>query len=386
MAKKTKGFEYPSDPPRLEAEKLMVSTVIPAISPEIDRMFRDVENSDLAEVYQEAYVNNSPSLQGCDIVVRDLTHDLAVFHSCLPRLDLERALDFLRMLELKFSIMNNGFIPMIWCLVIINGVLKGLNGNRSSHLFALRPELIRPGMKVAIVSYVVGTEQDAINFWTAFDKPGPVKKAAMFYVAVLSLMISRNDLVMSNNTIVSCVSTLGKHKFGDKFQKLMPEQRKCVIYEEPEFFKFVNSLVSKPGKGLPQKWLLRRTVLPVIYHGWKMDPQTCWEFWTNVRDFKPAKRYPLLKALHNFLRDVRTGGSNQNSGTSVREGVVIATAGFVMSRVCATWNRFWAGTDEDRNSFDLPPVTIIYDEPGPEGTRNESAHPINEVLVNPTKC
>lgn len=329
--------------------------------------------SDLGNAYRDSYDKSSKLDPNVEVIVRPLTHALAVYYACVKRLDQDRELDFGRLLELFSSIKYSGYVPVIWALVMLpDGTVVPINGRRSSNLFAMCPELIQPGMTVITIVHRADSLQEALDFWAKYDKPSVGMDNPTVYCAEAHDKIELKRLAKSKLT--TCVTVLGMARFGTHFKSLKPEQRKCVIEPNLEFLKFVDRLVAPRGKGLVQDRLITRATLPVIHRGWEIDKQACWEFWTGVRDNSPTVKTPLLRSLRFYLERVRTGAANQNNGyTKPNPNTILANGGYVTALCAQVWNMWRSGDGDTEN---LPDTTTVMDRPGDEGTRDESERAI----------
>ena len=327
---------------------------------------------EFGEALEKSYVDEEEKDQKMNIIVRPLSQVYASYFASVDRLDADRELDFKRMVEIAVST-KYAFIPFTWALALFpDGTVIGINGKRTSNLFASKPELIRDGMLVVVVEHYVDSVEDAVNLWARYDKFGPIMASGLVYKAALLSIETLQRLAIK--TLTSSVTVLGMEMFGEQFRKLTPEQRKCVIRPNIEFLRFIDSMIlERATEGrLGQDRFLSRPVLPVVLESWRIDQEASWEFWTSVRDAtESSEECNLLKEFHQYLKLVRTGAANQNAVSSSKlgeDGTFHAPSPHVEETARVAWNA-WRSGEYDNH---LPNIYTITSRPGPEGAGGET--------------
>jgi len=241
-----------------------------------------------------------------------LTHGLAKKFKNMAAWKGERNLNFARIAYLLESIPII-HLPFMWITVHVKalGMLYRLNGQHTSHIFAERPKLIAPEMRVLVIHYECADLTEVAVLYASLDSRMSTRTSADVN---RSLSGGHPRLEVLPDALINVCASGLRMSIRDVLdhKNLTVIDSGELIYHNIDFIvDFAAELL--PSRGEDYKHLWRAPVLFAIHQTYRVDPEAAKEFWTVVRDGSSLKKHVVPNVLRDYLRATALGGTTVRS-------------------------------------------------------------------------
>jgi len=259
-------------------------------------------------------------------------------HSALLQMNIERiATPFLW----SYSVLVNGR----GCYV--EGSERRGNGQHSSTLFMLYPEMIKAGMVAVVVEHCVLDTDDMRTVWLQYDPQVGVRSRQEAYMIEARAHSELDGLGLQ--AIGRAVEMLVKKTTGFQEFKSIPNEIRCgFIPDNLDFLVWLVEALKPTGitrEALRVDHMIKSAFLDMIHEAWKLSPDEAREFVWKVRDPNTFGSDGPTLALHHALRYVRVSRDQPGDGGKRKQ-----PSGIPRSGAWLTWAtlKAWNTWQQDR--------------------------------------
>lgn len=264
---------------------------------------------------------------------------------------LERPLNSKRLERLAAAIKEDRYVPFMWFRAYIeesNEIFR-LNGQHSSTLLKLHPELIKDDMHVVIWDVTCNTTEEAGELYTGIDSRSSVRSIADEYRAITGADQSlRKTKEIIRRSVISAVSAVENDYNFDANASLTSIERAKLIRDNKKYKAFtlyMDQFGGENWKGF--RHMTRGPVFAALYMLYnKVQPRKhLTDFIYLIRD-GGGDYDDQTRRLRRWLREHKLQTSGTTGTTEAASKTKRAPTEHFMYRIIETWNRYCTGNDK----------------------------------------
>lgn len=292
-------------------------------------------------------------------VIVPLSRDLARVFADMERAPMERPFSQRHIERLVHSMSITPIVMLTWSLAlrqaidlagttpkqVLDGLracnrelLRRLNGQHTSYLFAEGLVAIPSGAEVTIERWVCESPEEEVKVWSAYDIQVSIRTHREMVAAVAS---SIKPLAGVSPAIISSAAAgaLFSERGGAIPHSVPAVTTHEVVKDNVDFILFVNSVfASVPDRaarsGDMVRRLCRESVQAAMHRTWKLDPTAAFTFWHQVLSGEGGSARHPARAVREYLLT-----TSASAGALHKQGLIEPKQA-ALAKCIYAWNKW----------------------------------------------